>query len=127
MGNAIYGRYIGKTSGDDEIVVYQCTKDELQLGQWYTGSCNKNDNFDGKYTVQRSSVKAVQAGPGKEDLFNCVRCEELKFTQDVLFVDNAPICFPCCQELAIDQKDSDVEFRPPKKISNEEAVENNVH
>lgn len=118
----IYGRYIGTALNEDQVIVYQCYKDELDLGTWYEGLCNKNDNHDGRYTVQRSSIKKLKAGPHDEELFSCMRCNDMKFTTEVLFVDNEPHCFECCRELSIASDEDNVEFRPPKHIVEQDSV-----
>lgn len=111
-----YGRFIGEDLEKNVIIIYQCYEKELQVGCWYEGICHSQNDLDNQFTIQRTSVKKIVAGIDEEEIFSCTKCEDFKSVEDLLFVDQQPYCFSCCQDMSFDVLDDGVEFNPPKKI-----------
>lgn len=91
-----YGRVLGKTMDDQDVIVYQCLEDELQIGAWYEGLYNPKDMFDGRFTVQRTTIKKMSGKKG-QDLYSCSECDEMFYAADIIFVTKTPICFECAK------------------------------
>lgn len=103
-----YGSLVCKTLGNDDAVVYAVdTKDYIVRNQWYEGTANWRDNQSGQLTIQSTSIKklADEEVGTEHDLYKCCVCEEYMGEDDILFVDNTPVCLDCVEHFDISKSD----------------------
>ncbi len=102
------GKWEGTDVANDSVVVYQCHKDDLEVGQWYSGMTRTARTEYATYAVDIDTVKKLAAvGPnaaGGEEMYRCVSCKDYFPEDQLMFCTDAPLCGGCIDHYELDLK-----------------------
>jgi len=105
---------------DGANVSCHCVQDgELELECWYEGMGTwikfqgANNQTSGYWNVQLNSIKIHPLEDADDPLNICVNCGDDFVESKGMYVDNAPVCLGCCQQLSV--KDDQISDEDKKK------------
>lgn len=102
-GQRTYTAY-GETVEGQEVIGYVVQEDELERDTWYMARAYWQRATVGVdyWKLDMSTVKQHPLEEGDESLNVCINCGEDHLESAGVFVDNAPVCLSCCQQLSVE-------------------------
>lgn len=101
----------GENANGIEVVAYGLDKDQLKLDTWYTADCYFITNGTNKpyYTVINNTAKLhpAESEESQEVINICSHCGSDFSDDEVVWVDLAPVCIGCAQQLNVEASQLD--------------------
>ncbi len=95
----------GQTVAGESVRVYGVLEGEYELDTWYQSvACwlEPNGKLPGSWLiVDQQSIRLHPLEQPHDALLSCINCGEVFAESEVLFVDDAPACLACCQQLNV--------------------------
>ncbi len=94
----------GTTVDNEAVRIYGAMRGEFELDTWYIAPASFMMANSAKGSWLVTSMALVKKHPleGPHDaLVSCINCGEAFPESELLFVDNAPACIDCCQQLNV--------------------------
>ncbi len=94
----------GETIEGDSVTMFAVPEGDVEIDTWYTGRgafINTNHSSSNYWKIFNESVKPHPLECPDESLMVCVNCGVDHLESQGVFVENAPVCLDCCQQLSV--------------------------